>query len=205
MVAERQGLLFVVSGPSGAGKGTLLRHLSQVELGLHQVMTYTTRPPRAGEGPLDYTFVDRDSFFDLVAKNQIWEYTQTYGDHYYGSPTTLLTDDGKTDLLTEVEVKGMLRLRAFSKRRVVSIFVLPPSLKELEQRIEKRHREANSAERIQKAKDQLGYATAYDYILLNQDQQRFIELAETIVRAETARSRGTGLLLEHFGDALLRS
>lgn len=203
--SSRKGLLFVVSGPSGAGKGTLLRHLQQVELGLTQVTTYTTRPMRPGEGPLDYTFVDKDSFFDLVAKHHIWEYTQTYGDHYYGSPTSLLVDDGSTDLLTEVEVKGMLRLRALSERRVVSIFVLPPSLEELLARIHKRHAEDNSDQRIAKAKDQIGYAAAYDYILLNKEQDEFLCAAENIVRAEIARSAGPGVLLEHFGAALLRS
>jgi guanylate kinase len=199
-----KGLLFVISGPSGAGKGTLLQHLSNSGLSLNRVLTYTTREPRANETAEDYTFVTRDAFFELVNAGEIWEHTQTYGDHYYGSPKRLLEDDG-SHLLTEVEVKGMFRLRSLSARRVVGIFVLPPSIEELEARIQKRHAEVNSQQRIERAKDQIGYAAAYDYILLNKDMAEFLDRAKSIAEAELLRSTGVQVLLEHYGDALLRS
>ncbi|MFY9235186.1 MAG: hypothetical protein WAO58_12095 [Fimbriimonadaceae bacterium] len=203
--SAKRGLLFVISGPSGAGKGTLLERLSQGDLGLSRVRTYTTRPPRTNETEADYAFISREEFFGHVESGEIWEHTRTYGDHYYGSPVRLLQDEGGSHLLTEVEVKGMLRLREFSARRVVSIFVLPPSIEELGARIEKRHAEVNSQARIDKALDQIGYASAYDYILLNKDMEEFLARAETIARAELLRSLGIPVLLEHFGDALLKS
>lgn len=206
VVGVRRGLLFVVSGPSGSGKGTVLKSLSDRGLGFVRVKTYTTRAMRSNETEDDYNFIAHDEFFRLVDAGEIWEYTQTYGGKdYYGSPIRLLQDEPETPLVTEVEVKGMLRLREFSARRVVSMFILPPSIQVLEDRIKKRHEEANSRERIEKARDQIGYASAYDYILLNKDMEAFLERAEIIARAELLRSLGIPVLLEHFGDALLKS
>lgn len=206
MVGVRKGLLFVVSGPSGSGKGTVLKHLSDRELGFVRVKTYTTRAMRGNETEDDYNFISHDEFFRLVDAGEIWEYTKTYGgDDYYGSPVRLLQDEPDTPLVTEVEVKGMLRLREFSARRVVSMFILPPSIEVLVERIQNRHLEANSDERIEKAREQIGYASAYDYILLNKDMDAFLERAETIARAELLRSLGIPVLLETFGDALLKS
>jgi guanylate kinase len=197
-------LLFIVSGPSGSGKGTLLAHLAQTQPDLERVQTYTTRAMRPTESAEDYNFIADGEFDRHVASGEIFEFTRTYGDHRYGSPKRLVDASDGRDIVVELEVKGMLRLRTLSQRRVVSLFILPESIEELERRIRARHMEDNFEDRIAKAREQVSYAYAYDYLAVNADRERFLSEAEAIVRAERARRDGARFMRGSMSE-LLRS
>ena len=132
---DARPVLFVVSGPSGAGKGTALGWM--VESGLvRRVSTYTTRAPRPGERDgVEYRFVDEATFFELHRKGAIFEYTRTYSDSYYGSPNTLQDDDDPGFLVAELDPAGYVRVCASSSRRVVGIFVTTNTEAELRERL----------------------------------------------------------------------
>ena len=115
----------MISGPSGSGKGTAMGHMTRLFPGIQKAATFTTRAPRPGERPgIDYHFITPEAFQAKVESGEIYEFTRTYGDYVYGSPRRLLETDEFAPLLVELEVKGMLRLKAATRRRLVSVFVL---------------------------------------------------------------------------------
>jgi len=192
-----KSILFVISGPSGSGKKTLIQHIKSQFPEVKHVPTYTTRPPRLGETPsVDYVFVSDNEFSRLLESGKIYEYTRTYGDQLYGSPWHLIEDDGH-DLIVEMDYKGMFRLRASSSRRVVSIFIFPPSLDVLSQRIERRSQEHNIVDRLATASEQLQFAWAYDYVLINAKVDCFLQDTACIVKTELLKKKGLNHLLEH--------
>lgn len=197
-------LLFVISGPSGSGKGTLLEHLSNTFPDLRRVQTYTTRAPRPNETSSDYHFVSQPEFDSLVASGALFEYTRTYEDFCYGSPRILVEDNDSADLVVELEVKGMLRMKAMSRRRVVSIFVMPKSIEDLKARILARHAEDNFDARIKKATDQLAYTYAFDFLAINDDREEFLRIASEFVQAERERRKGFQFIAQNMSE-LLRS
>jgi guanylate kinase len=181
-------ILFILSGPSGAGKGSVMRALLARVPRLTKVVTYTTRPPRAGEiDGVDYHFVSVEQFLQLVQAGQIFEYELVYRDHYYGSPRELFTPGA--DAMMELDYKGREKYR----RRhgpVVSIFVLPPSLAVLRQRILARSPEQNLAARLANAIEQVRHADRYDYIVKNEELGRCVDQVATIIAAERLRRSG---------------
>lgn len=190
-------LLFVVSGPSGSGKGTALHHLCETFPELKRVTTYTTRAPRPNEQPdVDYRYVSEEEFARLQASGEIYESARTYRDYAYGSPACLVAADDARPLLVELEIKGMLRLKACSLRRVVSIFVMPSSIEHLSDRVRNRHEEGNFDQRMEVATEQARYALAYDYVLVNDDLDRFTDDLEAVVRAELLRTDGQARALD---------
>jgi guanylate kinase len=190
-------LLFVVSGPSGAGKRTVLKHVTRTFPEIEQVTTYTTREPRPDEHDgVDYRFVTPERFEALVREGEITEWTNPYGDYVYGSPRSLVVNDGHARIV-ELDYKGMLRLRAATHRRLVSLFILPPHETVVLDRIEARHRESNLRSRLGVAAEQLQFAWAYDYAIRNERLDDFLEAVSTVVRAELVRQAGQR---ELFGD-----
>jgi guanylate kinase len=200
-------ILFIVSGPSGSGKRTLIQHIVNRLPEIERVPTYTTRSPRSGEIPnVDYVFVTTEEFSQLLKSGEIYEYTRTYGDQLYGSPRRLLEDHDGRDLIVELDYKGMFRIRASTSRRVVSIFILPPVLDVLPRRIEKRTREHNITNRLAIASEQLQFAWAYDYVLMNEKMDYFLQDATCIVKTELLKKKGIKQLLEyrhHYDFTLL--
>lgn len=193
---DARPLLFVVSGPSGAGKGTALRFLTESSL-LQRVPTYTTRRPREHEkAGTDYLFVSEEEFFRLHDQETIFEYTRTYSESYYGSPRQLLADDQPAPLLTELDPGGFVRVRAASQRRVIGIFVTTTSEDELRQRLQLRGQGNEATQRLRIRTDQLTWAWVYDYVLLNEDRNQFLRDLETVVRSEILRSDGARRMLE---------
>jgi guanylate kinase len=193
---DARPLLFVVSGPSGAGKGTALRFLTERSV-LRRVPTYTTREPREQETPgVDYHFVSEREFFELHQRGEIFEYTRTYADSYYGSPRGFLEVDDADPLLTELDPGGFVRVRTASRRRVVGVFVTTTSEEELHQRLIHRGQGGEAAQRLRIRTDQLTWAWMYDYVLLNDDRGRFFRDLDTVVRSEVIRTEGARRMLE---------
>ncbi len=192
-------ILFIFTGPSGAGKGSVMRALLERDPSLRKVVTYTTREPRTGETDgFDYRFVSVAEFHQLVDSGQMFEYEQVYQDHYYGSPKELFVPDH--DGIIELDYKGRLKFTA-RHRRVVAIFLLPPSLEELKRRILQRSQVDNLEARLRNAIEQVRHAHSYDYVVKNDTLDDCISRVETIIRAERHRRRGQ-LELTHMMEDL---
>ena len=181
-------ILFVVTGPSGAGKGSVMRRLLESAPHLKKVVTFTTRAPRAGdEDGFDYRFIGEDVFLQKVQTGEIFEYEQVYQDHYYGSPRDLFEAD--FDGLIELDYKGYQKYRA-RHGRVVSIFLLPPDLEELKRRIVRRSEVENLDARLRNAVEQLSHADEYDYVVKNDNLEACTAAVAELVEVERLRRQG---------------
>ncbi len=196
---QRSPILFIVSGPSGSGKGTILSYLKDDVPGMGKVVNYTTRRPRPGEEDgIDYNYVSEEEFFRLVERGHIFEYERVYNDYYYGSPANALNDE--MDRVIELDYKGHRTYREYIDGDVVSIFLLPPSLQEMQRRIQQRAEEKNLQSRLENAHEQVRRASEYDYVLLNDDLHKCRRQVRAIVTAERARRRGARLLHQFLSD-----
>jgi guanylate kinase len=193
---DARPVLFVISGPSGAGKGTALARMVESAL-VRRVATYTTRAPRPGERDgVDYRFVDEATFFGLYEKGVIFEYTRTYSDSYYGSPSALLADADPGFLAVELDPAGFVRVCASSTRRVVGIFVTTDSEEQLRERLVARGQGQEAERRLRIRTDQLTWAWMYDYVLINRVRDRFLADVELAVRSELLRTEGARHMIE---------
>lgn len=192
---DSRPLLFVISGPSGSGKGTALEHITGAGLARH-VATYATRARRDTETDgVHYNFVDVERFFELVKKGEIFEYTRTYSSDYYGSPSCLLESDEHEAFAAEMDPMGFVRLRAASARRVVGIFLVTRSENELRQRIIDRGQGAEVSQRLKARVDQLTWAWSYDYVLVNDERSEFLRDLDAVLRAELLKCAGARHML----------
>ncbi|MBI4558341.1 MAG: guanylate kinase [Candidatus Hydrogenedentes bacterium] len=174
----------MVSAPSGAGKHTILRQVLAHDPDLAQAITATTRPPRRSEMPgKDYYFLDRNEFQEKVRCGYFAEWAEVHG-NLYGTPASELTrllNSGR-DVLLQVDVQGMRNLRQ-GGHALVSIFIMPPSLDELERRLQRRG--ADSAEtialRVRNARDEMLARDAYDHVIVNEDLDRAVKEFEALV------------------------
>lgn len=165
-----QQRLIVLSGPSGSGKATLLNYITE-HTNTKRVVTFTTREPRPGEvDGVDYNFVSRDKFDTMLHDGDLVEAEQVYGDYYYGSPRDLFAGtDG--DVMMELDTEGAENYRKLFEN-ILTIFILPPSIAVLVDRIENRHKETNFSDRLRSAIPQIEAANEYDYIVINDDIER---------------------------------
>jgi len=193
-------LLFVISGPSGSGKGTAIDFIArEFSADIVRAPTYTTRAPRTGERQgKEYNYVDQARFDELVAQREIFEFTHTYNDELYGSPRSLVDAGDGQHLLVELDFNGFHRLRSISRRKVIGIFVMPPSIDELSKRILARQPETNLDRRLHRVSEQIAHAWSYDYIVLNQEREEFLKRIHCVVAAELFRLDGVGFLTEHW-------
>ena len=199
-------ILFIISGPSGSGKGTLMDYAIENFPSIQHVPTYTTRSPRPKEVPgKDYNYLSEEAFYQLVQSGGIFEYTKTYGDYMYGSPQSLIKKVYDKNLIVELDYKGMYRIKSVSQHRVVSIFVMPPDIETLLQRITKRFKEDNLDNRIKALSEQLQFAWAYDYVVVNNDLEAYLQDIHTVLKAEILRNKGINTLLarKHSADPTL--
>lgn len=195
----RRGVLFVLSSPSGAGKSTIARKLMENDDQLSMSVSATTRPPRPGEvDGKDYHFVDVPTFKDMVGDGEFLEWAHVFG-HRYGTPRAPVEAslEAGCDVLFDIDWQGAQQLYQEAGNDVVRVFVLPPSMIELERRL--RARNTDSAEvidaRMERAASEIGHWDGYDYVLVNDDVERCYEQVHTILRAERLRrSRQTGLI-----------
>ena len=188
---KRRGLVLVVSAPSGAGKRTILSHVQRRDPKLVYAVSATTRPPRKDEvDGLDYHFLEEEIFLAQRDAGAFAEWAEVHG-NYYGTPLAdlkRLIATGK-DVLVEVDVQGMRQLRGASLD-IVSVFIMPPSLEELEARLKRRgeNTPADQAVRLQNAREELAARFEYDYIVVNRVLEDAVGDIEAIVRAERCRA-----------------
>jgi len=196
---NRTGLMVILSSPSGAGKSTLARRLMDWDPTLSFSVSATTRAPREGEiDGVHYYFTSRVEFADLVAKEQMLEHAEVFG-NFYGSPRAPVEKamhDGR-DTLFDVDWQGGQQIRASALGgHVVSIFVLPPSLPELERRLRGRGQDSEEviAGRMLKSRDEISHWAEYDYVLVNDDLDQTEAHLRAILTAERIRrDRQSGL------------
>ncbi|WCR15216.1 guanylate kinase [Paracoccus seriniphilus] len=189
---DRTGLLIILSSPSGAGKSTLARRLMEWDPTLRFSISATTRPPRPGEEDgRDYYFTTPEKFRALVADDQMLEHAEVFG-NLYGSPrgpVEVAMRDGR-DTLFDVDWQGGQQIRASALGgHVVSIFVLPPSLPELERRLRSRGQDSDEviAGRMQKSRSEISHWAEYDYVLVNDDLDETEARLRAILTAERLR------------------
>ena len=189
---NRRGLLIILSSPSGAGKSTLAKRLIKWDPTIGFSVSATTRPPRPGEvDGKDYYFKSHDEFAALVDSDDMLEHAEVFG-NFYGSPkgpVESAINEGR-DVLFDIDWQGGQQVRASSLgKHVLSIFILPPSIAELERRLHTRAQDSDEviATRMQKSRDEISHWPEYDFVLINDDLDETEAELKTIISAERMR------------------
>ena len=194
----RRGLMLVLSSPSGAGKTTIARRLLAEDAGLELSVSATTRQRRPGEVEgKDYHFVTPSDFQIMINDGALLEYAEVF-DNYYGTPLAPVMAalaEGR-DMLFDIDWQGTQQLADASREDLVSVFILPPSTRDLEQRLLKRAQDSADvvAARMSKAADEISHYREYDYILVNREIDMAVAQVKAILQAERLRrDRQVGL------------
>jgi len=198
---SHEGLLVVVSGPSGAGKGTVLKRLKDSDDSIRFSISATTRTIRQGEKEgLNYFFKTRDEFKSMIEAGQLLEWVEYCG-NYYGTPKEYIETTVKEgyDCLLEIEVEGAENVKK-AYPDCVLIFILPPSFEELKRRIEKRATEEPEivAKRLQRAREEMAYIENYDYVIVNDKIEDAVENLRSILKAEKLKLNRNRKMIEQF-------
>jgi guanylate kinase len=194
----RRGLMFVLSSPSGAGKTTLSRLLLKSDRKVELSISVTTRPKRPGEiDGRDYHFIDRTRFDAMVKKGELLEWAEVFG-HRYGTrqaPVIKALRAGR-DVLFDIDWQGTQQLHEKARDDLVSVFILPPTVKELERRLKRRAQDSKPVigARMAKASGEMSHWPEYDYVIVNRDKGEAFAEVEAILAAERRkRERQIGL------------
>ncbi len=195
---RRRGLMLVLSSPSGAGKTTISHALLARDDNLIMSVSATTRPKRPGEvDGEDYHFVDATEFDLMVKRKELLEYAKVFG-NYYGTPKGPVEEalrEGR-DVLFDIDWQGAQQLEQNAGGDLVSVFVLPPSTRDLERRLKSRAQDSDEvvAKRMARAAEEMSHWSEYDYIIVNHDVETSVAKVEAILTAERLRrKRQTGL------------
>ena len=195
---KRRGLMFVLSSPSGAGKTTISRAILQRDPEIFMSVSITTRPKRPGEvSGKDYRFVDTEEFNLMVNRDELLEYAKVF-DHYYGTPRGPVMEalEAGRDVLFDIDWQGTQQIAEKARADLVSVFILPPSTAELERRLKSRAQDSAAvvANRMRRAPDEMSHYREYDYIVVNRNVEKSIEMVMAILQAERLRrDRQVGL------------
>jgi guanylate kinase len=187
----RRGFLLVLSSPSGAGKTTITRRLLERDPGLTLSVSVTTRPPRPGEVEgRDYYFIDQARFEAMVAAGDLLEHATVFGNSY-GTPRPLVEAalaSGR-DIVTDIDWQGTQQIGSKVPRDLVTIFILPPSMAELESRLQRRAQDSDEVvkSRMAKSSEEMSHWAEYQYVIVNRDLEQSVREAEAIVTAERLR------------------
>ncbi len=188
---RRRGLMLVLSSPSGAGKTTIAHALMQRDSGITMSVSVTTRPRRPGEAAgRDYHFVDLTQFNLMRNRGELLEYAKVF-DHYYGTPRAPIEkalSEGR-DMLFDIDWQGTQQLAESARDDLVSVFILPPSTRELEQRLKTRAQDTDQvvARRMSQAAQEMSHYPEYDYIIVNRDMEACADRVHAILTAERLR------------------
>lgn len=194
-----QGVLLVVSGPSGAGKGTICQLLREKLPDLGYSVSVTTRQPRVGEvDGINYFFKTVEQVKEMIAADELLEYAEVYG-NYYGTPRQYVMDllNAGKDVLLEIDIQGALQIKQRFPEGVF-VFIVPPSLDELSARIYKRGTDSEDVikRRMASAASELTYAAEYDYIIVNDIVEKAANKILTIMDAERYRVARTYFIVD---------
>jgi guanylate kinase len=194
----RRGLMLVLSSPSGAGKTTLSRMLLAQDGNVALSISVTTRAKRSGEvDGRDYQFIDRARFDRMAQAGELMEFAEVFG-HCYGTPRAAVEKAlaAGRDVLFDIDWQGTQQLREKAAGDLVSVFVLPPSIPELERRLRTRAQDSDDTihARMAKAADEMSHWAEYDYIVVNRDIDRaFLDVRAILSAERLKRERQTGL------------
>ncbi|SMF83371.1 guanylate kinase [Tistlia consotensis] len=188
---RRRGLMFVLSSPSGAGKTTISRKLLEDDDNLQLSISATTRPKRPGERDgIDYHFVDHAAFERMAQGGELLEHAVVFGNRY-GTPRGPVEKAlaAGRDVLFDIDWQGTQQVYSKMPDDVVRVFILPPSIEELERRLHTRAQDSDEvvAQRMAKAADEMSHYDAYDYIIVNEQVERAVVEAKAILTAERRR------------------
>ncbi|QZY57129.1 guanylate kinase [Crassaminicella profunda] len=186
----KEGLLLVISGPSGTGKGTVCKELLKSEKDIKLSVSATTREPRNGEvNGINYYFLDKDTFERQISEDEFLEYAKVY-DNYYGTPKKYVIDEINegNDVLLEIDIQGALQVKEKYPKGIF-IFILPPSMNELKKRIVGRGTESEESisKRFGSALDEINYVKEYDYFVINDTVEKAVEKIRGIIRSEKCK------------------
>jgi guanylate kinase len=186
--SPRRGLLLILSSPSGAGKSTLSRMLMGWDPTMRFSVSATTRAPRPGEvDGREYRFCTRDEFEAMVRDGEMLEHAEVFG-NFYGSPRApvLAAMEAGIDTVFDIDWQGGQQVKQAMRGDVVSTFILPPSIAELERRLRARAQDSDEviAARMAKSRDEISHWAEYDYVLVNDDLEQTFDRLKTIVTAE---------------------
>ncbi len=206
-IPPRRGLMLILSSPSGAGKTTLTRMLLQrQEIDLTLSVSVTTRPRRLSEvDGVHYHFIAPDRFREMRDSGALLEWAEVHG-NFYGTPkgpVDLLLQDGR-DVLFDIDYQGTEQIKSRARSDVATVFILPPSMRELRARLERRAEDKPDviARRLEAARNEITRWTLYDYVLINDDLQRTLGEVVSILAAERLRRVRTEPAVAGFVDAL---
>jgi len=205
-IRTRRGLLLVVSSPSGAGKSSLSSELMSRHPELTLSVSATTRPPREGEKDgVHYHFLSESEFEKRKDAGWFYEWAKVHG-NYYGTPKQAVIEilERGCDVLLDIDWQGAQQLHQHRDKDVVSIFILPPSMTELESRLRKRAQDTDAViqGRLEGAADEITHWAEYDYVLLNDDFDATAAKMDTILRAERLKRFRQTWLTEFVGQLL---
>ena len=197
-ICERPGELFIVSGPSGVGKGTICRRLIEEKKDIVLSVSATTRAQREGEVEgVNYYFMDKEDFEKIIAEDGFLEYAEVFG-NYYGTPRKMVEEQLSqgNDVLLEIDVQGAMKVKEVCPEGIF-IFILPPNLAELRNRLEKRGTDSQEVieKRLSLAIEEIRQMFGYDYFVVNDDLEEAVAKVHDIVSAEHARVQDHGLEL----------
>jgi guanylate kinase len=183
-VTAAKGQLFIISGPSGTGKSTIVRAILKRRPQLGYSISFTTRPSRVGEqGGVDYHFISEDTFRKKIGAEELAEWAEVHG-HLYGTPAKYIEEalTGGQDVLLDIDVEGARKLSA-KYPEAISVFIAPPTIKELEKRLNQRGTDSPAvmARRLKSAEAEMAQAHCYDHVIVNDDLGKALVKLETII------------------------
>ena len=194
----RRGLMIVLSSPSGAGKTTLSRLLLRADRNVELSVSVTTRPKRRGEiDGRDYHFIDSHRFEAMVKRGELLEWAQVFG-HRYGTPRRPVEKalQAGRDVLFDIDWQGTQQLREKARTDLVSVFILPPTVQELERRLKRRAQDSKDiiGSRMAKAAGEMSHWPEYDYVIVNRDKaEAFADVRAILAAERLRRERQIGL------------